>query len=216
MAQTLQTSPPLAAHFDPKPLRQIGFLGSQLLATTSHQPTELEKTGVAALLAKLPFSSDEPVPMDIDVACGLYDEKGTLLELVWYGNLRSSDQSVRHGGDTFIGMNAAYRPSLVEEHLFVRFYELPKEVHRLGIFVHSHSKADLNLAVAGKVSLTDNEGQLIHEIPFAALDDGITGICAWQLLRTFDDDFRLSALLEPIKGDSCEALAKKWSMSQPI
>lgn len=216
MAQTLQTNPPLAVHFDPKPLRQIGFSGSQLLATTSHQPTELNKTGMAALLAKLPFGSDEPVPMDVDVACGLYDEKGALLDLVWYGNLRNDNQSVRHGGDTFIGMNAAYRPSLVEETLFLRFHELPKEVHRIGIFVHSHTKSDLNLAVAGKVSLSDNEGYLIHEIPFAALDEGITGMCAWQLLRTFDDDFRLSALLEPIKGDSCEALAKKWSMSQPI
>lgn len=216
MSETLETPPVLAIHFDPKTLKELDIVASQLVITSSHQPTKLAKTGLQALLAKTPLSKDTPVPMDIDIACGLYDEKGELLEVVWYGNLRNKDESVRHNGDTFIGMNKEYQPSTVQETLVIRYGLLDKRIHRLAIFVHSATNAPLRKALSGQISLHDNENTRIHQIEFATLDEKTTGLCAWQLVRTFDDDFRITALSEPVVGKTAGELAKKWSISTPI
>lgn len=200
---------PLAVHFEPRLLSELGVLPLGLLMTTSHQPTLLAKSGLKGLLAKLPFGDDTPVPIDIDVSCGLYNDKGELLEAVWYGNLRSQGESVRHHGDTFIGMNKAYRPSLVEENLSIRLHELPKEVHRLALFVHSKGGEPLAKAVAGMVYLKDGEGRVIHERSFASLDKAATGICAWQMVRS-EGDWRVSAPMSVLKAANAGEMPKKW------
>lgn len=215
MSESLETLQPLATYFDPKTLKELGVAGHQLTVTSSHQPTELKKTGLSALMAKTPFGKDVPVPMDIDVACGLYDKAGNLIEVVWYGNLRNATETVRHHGDTFIGMNKSYRPNSVNESLSIRFDELDEHVHRLVVFVHSATLAPLKKAVFGKIGLYDANNNVIHEIEFSTLQERVTGLCAWQIVRTFDDDFRITALVESVSGKNAGELAKKWSITTP-
>lgn len=211
MSELLTYHAPLAVHFESRMLSELPLTGNELVVTSSHQPTELPKTGIDKWLAKLPkIGDDRPVAMDIDLACGLYNDKGQLLEVVWYGNVRSLYESVRHHGDTFIGMNKAYRPSLVEESLSIRLWQLDPEVARVAIFVHSYHRQDLNLAIFGKIHLTDNEGTNIHEMPFAGFDEGVTGVCAWQLVKMRDKDWRISAPMSYVKAKHAAEMAKKW------
>lgn len=210
MSEEIVYRPPLAIHFETRTLGEIGVETPYLVLKIAHQPTELPKSGLQALIAKTPFGSDEPQVMDIDVSCGIYDEAGTLTEVVWYGNVRDTTESVRHQGDTFIGMNNAYRPSVVEESLTIRANELPETVHRLALFIHSHNKLDLNKAVSGVGYLLDSEGGIIHEIPFASLDDGVYAVCAWQMVRT-KGDWRVSAPVAAIKAKDSGEIAKKWN-----
>lgn len=198
----------LITHFESRPLKTLGITTLSLQFTISHQPIEMPKIGLAGLLAKLPFMSDEPVALDIDISCGLYDELGKLIEVVWYGNLRSQDKAVRHHGDTFIGMNKAYRPNVVEENLTIKLHELSKAVHSVAFFVHSKTQHALE-SLDGLMSLKDNENKLIHDRSFVSFDETVIGLCAWQLLR-LDDDWQLFAPMTPLTGKHSGDLAYKW------
>lgn len=211
MSEVLTYHAPLAVHFESRMLSELPIIGNQLVVKSAHQPLELPKTGLQKWLAKLPkIGDDSPVPMDIDLSCGLYNDKGELLEVVWYGKVRSLYESVRHHGDTFIGMNKAYRPSMVEESLSIRIWELDEQVSRLAVFVHSHNLQDLNLAPFGNIYLSDNEGKLIHETPFASFEEGVTGVCAWQFVKMRDGDWRVSAPMSAVKAKNSAEIAKKW------
>lgn len=210
MSEEIIYRPPLAIHFESRMLSELDIVGSQLVFSASHQPTELPKSGLQALLAKTPLADDAPVAMDIDVSCGLYDDKGKLLEVVWYGNVRNFYQSVRHHGDTFVGMNKAYRPSMIEETISIRIWELEQDIHRVALFVHSHHKQPLNKAVDGHIFLNDSDGKLIHEMPFASFTDDVYAVCAWQLVKMRDGDWRLSAPMSVIKAKNSGEIAKNW------
>ena len=41
--------------------------------------------------------------VDLDGSCGLFDENKNLLEVVYFGNLRSKDKSISHSGDDLTG-----------------------------------------------------------------------------------------------------------------
>lgn len=206
---TTHSRPPLAIHFESKTLRQLGVSDAKILITSSHQPTFLPKTGLAKMWAKTPWGVDTPVAMDVDLSCGLYDAQGAFIEAVWYGNLRNQNQSVRHHGDTFIGMNKAYRPSLVDENLSARLVDAPKDAHFLAFFAHSANRQPLAKAVDGMLYLKDGEGKTLHERAFANFEGGVTGFCAWQFARE-DDDWRAFAVMRPVSGKDSGDLAKKW------
>lgn len=200
---------PLAAHFETRTFAQLGINPNRLTIVSSHQPTWLPPSGMARLMSKMPWASDEPVAMDIDVSCGLYNQQGELLDVIWYGNLRNVGESVRHHGDTFIGMNKAYRPNLVEERLTVRLQELSSAVYRLALFVHSKNDQALALAVDGMVFLQDSEDNVIHQHAFASFEQSVKGFCAWQLVR-IEDDWRISAPMSAINAKNSGEIAKKW------
>ncbi len=198
----------LISHFDPKTLTELNIQGSQLIVKAYHEPTTLPKTGLAYWLGRLPLNSST-CAMDIDIGCGLYDDHGTLLEMVWYARMRSKDELVRHGGDSFREMSKYYRPDSIKERLSVRFGELDKRVHKLAFFVHSFYHQPLALAKSGKIGLYDNEGVLIHHIPLTALAADCTALCAWQM-RRLDSDWQIAAPMLAMTGNTIEELAKQW------
>ncbi len=201
---------PLIAHFESRSLLELGIDTHQLIVSSHHQPTFLPKTGMQAMLAKLPWGKDEPVAMDIDISCGLYDSDGNLIEVVWYGNIRSNEEAVRHKGDTFIGMNKDYNPSVVKEVLGVRLLKLPAIVHRLVFFVHSYHQQPLKLATFGRLELSDSEFHLIHELSFESLDEDVYGLAVWQLVRTLDD-WQVSAPMIALKAKNAGEIAKIYT-----
>lgn len=209
MSEEIVYQPPLAIHFETRTLSEIGVATPYVVLKASHQPTIVPKTGLDSLLAKTPFGGDEPDEMDIDVSCGLYDEAGKLMEVVWYGNTRNIDETIRHHGDTFVGMNKAYRPSVIEERLTIRLNELEQTVHRVALFIYSNNKLSLNHAVSGSGYLLDSEGIIIHEIPFASLEEGVYALCAWQLVRV-SNDWRVSAPVAFVKAKDSGEIAEKW------
>lgn len=212
MSQPIDTSRPLATHFEPKTLTELGINASQLLFKVSHQHTELPKTGIDYLLGKLPLGSTDPVAMDIDIGCGVYDVHGALMACVWYGQLRTPDGAVRHYGDSFKQVSPFHRPTIIKERVAVRLGELNDEVHKLVFFVNSHHRQPLAKATHGIIKLSDNEGHSLHELPLTTLSDGCTALAAWQMLRV-TDDWCISALMQPVTGDDVRTLAQAWSVA---
>lgn len=210
MSVQITQKPTLVAHFEPRLLSELGVAIHKLTFWVRYEPTYLQKTGLDALLAKTPFGDDEPVAMDVDISCGLYDEMGRLIEHIWYGNVRDETDLVRHHGDTFIGMNKAYRPNVIEESLSVRLASLPDEVHQVTFFVHSHHRQDLNLAILGECVLSDGDGAIVHNLPFSSLDEGVYGVCAWQLVKTKDEDWQMTCTRSTMNTKDIGSIASKF------
>lgn len=198
---------PLAVHFAPKTLTQLGINANILEMHASYQPASTPKTGLSALLGKLPLGDSKPVAMDIDIGCGLYDHHGTLIDAIWYGRTRNSADSVRHTGDDFHGLTQTAES--LSELLSIRLLQIDNTVARLAMFIHSHHKQPLSMATAGKTVLRDNEDNDIHHIDFKNLDIDCTAMCAWQMIRT-TDDWRIEAPMQPLKADNIDQLMMMW------
>lgn len=203
---------PLITHFEPRTLSELGIDGNQLEFSVSYQPKSFAKTGIQALLAKTPFGDNQPIAMDIDVSCGLYDELGRLIDVVWFGNKRALSDKIRHHGDTFFAMNKNYRPAMVDEYLSVRTKgrELDK-VYRMAFFVHSYYGHALNQTM-GEVSLSGSKSEFIHQVPLIGFDDGGYAFCVWELTRC-DDDWQVSAPMRSLTAKDAGEMAKKWHIA---
>lgn len=94
---------PLRAFFEPKTLSELGLSGQIITPAVRYEATDIAKEGIQAILSRLPKMNKKPMPMDIDMACVLLDQSGSELERVYYGNIRTDDNSVRHGGDALTG-----------------------------------------------------------------------------------------------------------------
>lgn len=200
---------PLIPHFEPFLLSSQDTDGISLDFLVLYEPKSFAKTGIQALLAKTPLGDDKPVAMDLDVSCGLYDELGRLIDVVWFGNKRAIFDLVRHHGDTFIGMNKTYTPERVKEHLSIGFYRHQDfaKVYRVAWFVHSYHQHALN-QTTGDVVLASGETPL-YQMPLAGFDDGVFAVCAWQMVR-YDDDWQVSAPMKAISVKNAGEMAQKW------
>lgn len=200
---------PLITHFESCILSELDIESSQLVFAVEYEPKHFAKSGIKALLAKTPLLDDKPVVMDIDVSCGLYDELGRLIDRVWFGNKRALGDLVRHHGDTFFAMNKKYRPDIIAESLSLRpwGHEFDK-VHRVAFFVHSYHRNPLN-QTTGELSFKDQNDTPIHQIPLAGLDDNVSAMCVWEMVR-HHDDWRVSAPMQSLIAKDPSKMATLW------
>ena len=49
------------------------------------------------------FGGTSKEAVDLDASCALYDDNKNLLEIIYFGKLRSNDGSIAHSGDDLTG-----------------------------------------------------------------------------------------------------------------
>ena len=123
----------LKEYFDPINLGEAQ-LGNTLTVGVNYHFTSLEKQGLAALAAKLPMISDAPVAMDVDLSCFVLDKKMSAIDVIWYGNLRNANESIRHQGDALIGAKSFEDSLIPQEQILIKLDKLPERAHHL-VFV---------------------------------------------------------------------------------
>lgn len=96
---------PLKKKLPPKTFSELGIIGVNLFVSIAYSDTQFEKTGIQALLGKLPVLKNltpfkSPMcSMDIDLSCVALDRQGKALDVIWYGNLRNDTQSIRYSSN---------------------------------------------------------------------------------------------------------------------
>lgn len=202
---------PLKQYFIPKTLTQLGLIGVNLLACVSYADTKLEKTGMQALLGKLPILKTltpfkSPLcDLDIDLSCAVLDKHGKVLEVLWFGNLRNHNQSIRHSGDALRGSHSFEESLVYQEEISIKLSELDESVQHLVFFVSSYQGCDLNLAQKGVIKLMDNEGNTAHKLCVDELDKDTNAIIAWHIQKQ-GDDFLLTVPIKKVAiGNSTNA-----------
>ena len=49
------------------------------------------------------FGGAKKTAVDLDASCGIFDGSGKLLDMVYYGKLKSNDEAIKHSGDDTVG-----------------------------------------------------------------------------------------------------------------
>lgn len=129
--------------------------------------------------------------MDLDIACVLYDKKCNLVDTVWFKSLRDSSESIRHQGDSLNGkdrgMNALYEGSVDPEIIELRLNAVPSYVTHIDLVLTSYKGQPLRRIEAGKLHLSDDEGNPAFEIDLRTLPAKCNGLWVAHLRREVDD-----------------------------
>ena len=198
---------PLKKKLPPKTFSELGIIGVNLFVSIAYSDTQFEKTGIQALLGKLPVLKNltpfkSPMcSMDIDLSCVALDRQGKALDVIWYGNLRNDTQSIRHSGDGLCGASNFEESLTCQEEIAIRLTQLDDDIHHLVFFVSSYHNNALAFAQKGLVKMADNEGNIAHKFYLDSLDKTTSAIIAWHIQRQ-GDDFVLAMPLKKIMLNS--------------
>ncbi|OOR85400.1 TerD family protein [Moraxella canis] len=187
----------LKEYFDPVKLSEHQLDGT-LIAGVSYHFTSLEKQGLAALLAKLPLADDAPVAMDLDLSCFVYDKGFNVIDVIWYGNLRNADESIRHQGDALVGAKSFEDSLIQQEQIQIKLDQLPDTAHHLIFVLSSYHNQPLRKAQKGMIYFGDKELPKAYHISFDQIEPDCQSLAIWQLSR-YRGDWELSSPMADIK-----------------
>ena len=187
----------LKEYFDPINLGETQ-LGNTLTVGVNYHFTSLEKQGLAALAAKLPMISDAPVAMDVDLSCFVLDKKMSAIDVIWYGNLRNANESIRHQGDALIGAKSFEDSLIPQEQILIKLDKLPERAHHLVFVLTSYHNQPLAKADKGVIYFGDKEFPKLHSISFEQIEPDCQSLIVWQLSRTHND-WQLTAPMIDLK-----------------
>lgn len=135
------------------------------------QKTKAQKAGLWHKIRKTQQT------MDLDLSCILYDNKGEVLESVWFKNVRDKAEAIRYQGDELIGDRPLHKDKNTLSEKIEPKYEnialypplLSPEVAYVVFVLSSYTGHDLNLVKQGDCSLIDDEGNDILNISLPKL-----------------------------------------------
>ncbi|WP_227429633.1 TerD family protein [Psychrobacter sp. I-STPA6b] len=140
-------------------LSEHNIKSHNLVFGLNFRPTKVPKSGLINRI------KNKQQSMDIDISCLLFDANCTLVDQVWFKQLRDQSQAIRHHGDS---LNGKDRGSLAEidhnvdlEQIELRLSKLPEEVQYLTLIVSSYYGQPLTQLEYGAVRIEDDEGNII-------------------------------------------------------
>ncbi|WP_294033506.1 TerD family protein [uncultured Moraxella sp.] len=194
---TLPVAPLAISPLSEHSLIELGLLGNSLVACVSYHETKLARRGLDALLAKLPIMPKGSIALDIDLSCLMYDHQHQLVDCVWYGQLRNTNESIRHGGDALNGAINFEESLINQEEIRLRPDEIDASVSHLVFVMTSYHHQPLRLAQKAVASFMDNEQNIAHQFKLDTLPKDCTALITWHLHRS-GDDWLIQSPLMPI------------------
>ncbi|GGH01855.1 TerD family protein [Mucilaginibacter phyllosphaerae] len=111
-------------------------------------------------------SSKEAV--DLDASCALFDENKKLIDVVYFGNLKSKDQAVRHSGDDLTG-DMGGDDGLDNEVITLDFGSLNPAVKHVAFVLNSFKGQDFGTIPFASIRIYEGTPKHVNEI-FATYD----------------------------------------------
>lgn len=145
------------------------LVGSTLFFGLDYQNTKVKKSGLVARFKK------QFMPMDIDLACLLFDEAGNCIEKVWFKNLRDSTEAIRHHGDQLRGRRDDHETQAIEtlvdlEQIEIRLKKINPLTRKIALVVSSFTGHPLSQVAGGKVYIQDDEASYLANQDLTRLD----------------------------------------------
>lgn len=129
--------------------------------------------------------------MDIDIACVLYDDNCTIVDMVWFKQLRDQAESVRHQGDSLNGKDrgeqAMYHAPLDQEQIRLYMDKIPAHVRHLGFIASSYYGQPLGKVKAGEMHLSNDEGNRAFGVNLKHLPRDCHTVWVAHLRREIED-----------------------------
>lgn len=106
--------------------------------------------------------------VDLDASCALFDETKKLTEVIYFGNLRSKDGSVKHSGDDLTG-DMAGDDGLDNEVITLDFSMLKPQISYVAFVLNSFRGQDFGTIPFASIRIYEGTPKRVNEI-FATYD----------------------------------------------
>ena len=150
--------------------------------------------------------------IDIDIACVLYDEQCTIVDMVWFKQLRDKAEWVRHQGDSLNGKDrgeqALYHAPLDQEQIRLYLDNIPAQVNSIGLLANSYYQQPFRRVHAGEIHLSDDEGNRAFDINLKQLPGDCHTLWVASLHREVGD-WHLSLQNLPLPAKDLEKAAQE-------
>lgn len=173
----------------------------------SYHATTFLKTGKKAWLGKLPILKKLPPfksntqHLDLDLSCVVLSKAGQVLDTIWYGNLRSPEQSLRHTGDALCGATTFDDTLAPQEAILLKLSETDERACHWLFFINSNDQYPLKKSEKGTLHLHDHEKRTLSKLNLADIADGTHAMMVWHVWRD-DDGFLCRTLKQTITLDT--------------
>jgi tellurium resistance protein TerZ len=149
----------------------------------------------------LGMASKEAV--DLDASCVLYDENKTVLDIIYFGNLRSAEGAISHSGDDLTG-DMDGDDGLDNEIITVDFARLNPAVANIAFVLNSFRGQDFGTIPFASIRIYEGTPTRVNEI-FATFDiangSGFAGHVS-MVMGVFykkNNEWKFNAIGEPTK-----------------
>ena len=150
--------------------------------------------------------------VDLDASCALYNESKQLTEVVYFGNLRSKDGSIRHSGDDLTG-DMGGDDGLDNEVITLDFSKLDPKVDHVAFVLNSFRGHDFGTIPFASIRIYEGTPKRVNEV-FAkydiAHDSGFAGHVS-MVMGVFykkNGEWKFNAIGEPTKDRKLEDTVK--------
>lgn len=108
--------------------------------------------------------------VDLDGSCALYDETKKLVDVVYFGNLRSKEGAVQHSGDDLTG-DMAGNDGLDNEVITVDFSRLNPAINYVAFVLNSFKGQDFGTIPFASIRIYEGTPKRVNEV-YATYDIG--------------------------------------------
>jgi len=119
-------------------------------------------------ITKKSFFGSKKEAVDLDASCILYDASKQVREVIYFGNLRSSNGSVSHSGDDLVG-DVDGDDGLDNEVITVNFNALPADVEYVAMVLNSYKGQDFASIPFASIRIYEGTPTNVKEV-FAKYD----------------------------------------------
>lgn len=131
--------------------------------------------------------------IDLDASCVLFSADKQLLDVVYFGQLKSKDGSIRHSGDNLTGAGEGD-----DEVIYVTLADIPAEVNYLVFTVNSYRGQSFNEVANAYCRLVDDRNTEIARYTISGGGDYTAMIMA-KLYR-HNGEWKMQAVGESMRG----------------
>jgi len=144
--------------------------------------------------------------VDLDGSCIAFSESGEVIDVVYYGNLESKENSIQHSGDDLTG-DVDGDDGLDNEVISIDLPSVPESVNELYLVLNSFKGQDFATIPFAKIRIYEGDFSRVDEV-FAefdiANDPKFSGYIAMIMGKVYrkNGEWKFSAIGEPTRSDS--------------
>jgi tellurium resistance protein TerZ len=114
------------------------------------------------------FGNTKFESVDLDASCATFDDNNNLLELIYFGNLKSKNNSIKHSGDDLVG-DTGGDDGLDNEIISVDLTNIDHSVNKIAFILNSFKGQDFKTIPFASIRIYEGSPQRVNEV-FATYD----------------------------------------------
>lgn len=155
--------------------------------------------------------------VDLDASCALFNDKKQLLDVIYFGSLKSKDGSIKHSGDDLTG-DMGGDDGLDNEIITVDFTRLNPEVNHVAFVLNSFRGHDFGTIPFASIRIYEGTPTRVNEV-FATYDIAHGSNFAGHVSMVMgvfykkNGEWKFNAIGEPTKDRKLEDTVKTVTQS---